>query len=308
VEAVNERRRVGGMELSRGRVPREEIAQRREPTGEPRCQDLHSYGSSRPSAPTVALGMDEPRQRLAARGECCPRLQGVVGHVVAALSPRAKRSGAPAGTTRHATEGTAYPGVRSSLLAEGAAGERFLLDEGQRRNPACAVWGPVAGQRSLEPSGDEPSSAVMLCGREPVSGLVELVRLMILRGEVPAGGRMVELLLAERFGTSLAMVREALRQLEGDGRLIANADGGMRVVELREDALIAALQVRAALEELSAGLAAERLRDGRVPAEGAVATERACRCCRGGGAEWGGRGGRACRSQLSPRACSACRE
>jgi DNA-binding GntR family transcriptional regulator len=106
----------------------------------------------------------------------------------------------------------------------------------------------------------------MLCGREPVSGLVELVRLMILRGEVPAGGRMVELLLAERFGTSLAMVREALRQLEGDGLLIANADDGMRVVELREDDLIAALQVRAALEELSAGLAAERVRDGRVPA------------------------------------------
>jgi DNA-binding GntR family transcriptional regulator len=96
-----------------------------------------------------------------------------------------------------------------------------------------------------------------------VSGLVERVRLMILRGEVPAGGRMVELLLVERFRTSRATVREVLRQLEGDGLLIANPDGGMRVVELTEDDLLDALRVRAALEELSAGLAADR----RVPAD-----------------------------------------
>jgi DNA-binding GntR family transcriptional regulator len=100
-----------------------------------------------------------------------------------------------------------------------------------------------------------------------VSGLVERVRLMILRGDVPPGGRMMELLLAERFGTSRATVREALRQLEGDGLLIANADGGMRLVRLGEDDLIDALRVRAALEELSAGLAAERLADGRAPVE-----------------------------------------
>ena len=100
-----------------------------------------------------------------------------------------------------------------------------------------------------------------------VSGLVELVRLMILRGEVPAGGRMVELLLAERFRTSRTTVREVLRQLEGDGLLIANADGGMRVVGLTKDDLMDALRVRAALEELSAGLAAERLQDGRAPAD-----------------------------------------
>jgi DNA-binding GntR family transcriptional regulator len=97
-----------------------------------------------------------------------------------------------------------------------------------------------------------------------VSGTVELVRSMILRGEMPAGGRMVEVLLAERFGTSRVTVREALRQLEGDGLLIANADGGMRVVSLGEDDLIDALRVRAALEELSAGIAAERLQDGRM--------------------------------------------
>ena len=110
-------------------------------------------------------------------------------------------------------------------------------------------------------------NAAMLSRMSRVSGLVELVRLMILRGEVPAGGRMVELLLAERFRTSRATVREALRQLEGDGLLIANADGGMRVVGLTEDDLIDALRVRAALEELSAGLAAERVGDGRAPAD-----------------------------------------
>jgi hypothetical protein len=59
-----------------------------------------------------------------------------------------------------------------------------------------------------------------------ISGLAELVRLMIFRGEVPAGGRIV--------------------QLSGDD-------------------LADALQVRAALEARSAGLAAERVRAYDVP-------------------------------------------
>jgi DNA-binding GntR family transcriptional regulator len=129
--------------------------------------------------------------------------------------------------------------------------------------------GPAAGGASTVLLELNSQAVALRCcfGMSRFSGLVELVRLMILRGEVPAGGRMLELLLAERFRTSRTLVREALRQLEGDGLLIANADGGMRVVELSEHDLIAALQVRAALEELSAGLAAEQLQGGRVPAD-----------------------------------------
>ena len=98
-----------------------------------------------------------------------------------------------------------------------------------------------------------------------VSGMVERVRLMLLRGEVPAGGRMVELLLAERLHISHATVREVLRQLEGDGLLVANPAGGMRVVALGDAELTETLEVRAALEALAAELAARRVRAGDVP-------------------------------------------
>jgi DNA-binding GntR family transcriptional regulator len=97
-----------------------------------------------------------------------------------------------------------------------------------------------------------------------VSGLAELVRLMVLRGEVPAGGRLVELHLAEKLRTGRSTIREALRRLEGDGLLVANDSGGMRVVRLDREELAATLQVRSALEALSAGLAARRVRDGEL--------------------------------------------
>jgi GntR family transcriptional regulator of vanillate catabolism len=97
-----------------------------------------------------------------------------------------------------------------------------------------------------------------------VSGLVERVRLMILRGEIPAGGRIVELHLAETFRISRSTVREVLRQLEGHGLLEANESGGMRVVALDARELAGTLEVRGALEALSARLAAARIADGRI--------------------------------------------
>ncbi len=98
-----------------------------------------------------------------------------------------------------------------------------------------------------------------------VSGLTELIRSMILRGEIPAGGRVLEVQLAERLRVGRATLREVLRRLEGDGLLVADESGGMRVVRLDPDELAATLQVRAALEALSAGLAAERVQTGRTP-------------------------------------------
>lgn len=95
-----------------------------------------------------------------------------------------------------------------------------------------------------------------------MSGGVERIRVMILRGEIPAGGRVPEVQLAERLRIGRSTLREALRQLEGDGLLVANPSGGMRVVRLDHEELVATLHVRAALEALSAGQAAQRVRDG----------------------------------------------
>src|SRR4051794_32170530 len=97
-----------------------------------------------------------------------------------------------------------------------------------------------------------------------VSGLVERVRLMVLRGEIPAGGRIVELHLAEAFRVRRSTVREVLSRREGEGLVVANESGGMRVVSIDAQELADALRARAALEALSAGLAAERVAEGRA--------------------------------------------
>ena len=99
-----------------------------------------------------------------------------------------------------------------------------------------------------------------------VEGVVELVRVLLLRGEVGPGGRLVELHLADRFGAGRSTIRQALRRLEGEGLLVADDAGGMRVVALDEAALEEALQVRAGLEELSARLAARAVASGSAPA------------------------------------------
>ncbi len=95
-----------------------------------------------------------------------------------------------------------------------------------------------------------------------VSGVTELIRVMLLRGDVPAGGRLVELHLVERLRVARPTVRLALRRLEGDGLLVADPSGGMRVVRLDDGEVADALEVRAALEGLAAGLAARRVRSG----------------------------------------------
>lgn len=101
-----------------------------------------------------------------------------------------------------------------------------------------------------------------------VSGLAELTRLKILRGEIAPGELLNQATLAERLRTSRSTLREALRLLEGRGLLVANESGGMRVVEVDAGGLDETLRVRAALEALSAAEAAGRARRGGLGAEG----------------------------------------
>jgi DNA-binding GntR family transcriptional regulator len=97
-----------------------------------------------------------------------------------------------------------------------------------------------------------------------VSGIAERVRLQILAGGFPAGGRLVELHLAERLDVPRPALREALRRLEGEGLLASDEAGGMRVVDIGPGELAETLQVRAELEALAAGLAAGRVAAGTV--------------------------------------------
>jgi DNA-binding GntR family transcriptional regulator len=97
-----------------------------------------------------------------------------------------------------------------------------------------------------------------------VSGIAEQLRLMILRGELRAGELLVEPELKERLRAGRFLLREAMRRLEGEGLLVGNDGGGLRVISLDGDDVAATLQVRATLEALSAGLAAERVRLGHA--------------------------------------------
>jgi DNA-binding GntR family transcriptional regulator len=96
-----------------------------------------------------------------------------------------------------------------------------------------------------------------------VTGVAELVRVGVLRGDLAAGELLVEPKLAERLRVGRATLREALRLLEGRGLLVSH-DGSLYVPDMDEPALVATLQARSVLEALSAGLAAERVRDGRA--------------------------------------------
>src|SRR6476661_973339 len=77
------------------------------------------------------------------------------------------------------------------------------------------------------------------------------LRGMLLRGEMPAGRRLVEQQLAARFDTSRTPVREALRRLEGDGHLVRDPSGGMTPAVPSVRSMHDLYEVRIALEELA---------------------------------------------------------
>ncbi|WP_067459160.1 GntR family transcriptional regulator [Actinomadura macra] len=89
------------------------------------------------------------------------------------------------------------------------------------------------------------------------------LRELIVAGEYPPGERLTEAAVSEALTAGRTPVREALRRLEGDG-LVLCAGRGVVVHALPPEHLDHAYEVRAALEALTAGLAAERQRIGRL--------------------------------------------
>jgi DNA-binding GntR family transcriptional regulator len=96
-----------------------------------------------------------------------------------------------------------------------------------------------------------------------VDRAVTKLRELIVDGAYPAGTGITELEVAGRFAMSRTPVREALRVLTAEG-LVRPAGRGVVVVALDRDELVDAYQARAALEALTAELAATRQAAGRV--------------------------------------------
>ncbi|MGI6685137.1 MAG: GntR family transcriptional regulator [Bacillota bacterium] len=89
----------------------------------------------------------------------------------------------------------------------------------------------------------------------------ETIREAIISGHLRPGERLMEVQLAEEMGVSRTPVREAFRKLELEGFLIMIPRKGAYVAEISLKDIIDVFEVRAALDSLAAGLAAERITD-----------------------------------------------
>lgn len=81
--------------------------------------------------------------------------------------------------------------------------------------------------------------------------VVVSIRHAITSGSLKPGERLVEQALSEELGVSRAPVREALRELTGEGLVVAVAHKGTTVVELTKDDILEIYRLRAALEPLA---------------------------------------------------------
>ena len=87
----------------------------------------------------------------------------------------------------------------------------------------------------------------------------QTLRKGILRGDLKAGERLMEIKLANRLGVSRTPIREAIRMLELEGLVINLPRRGAQVASITEKDLRDVLEVREGLEDLAVKLATERL-------------------------------------------------
>jgi GntR family transcriptional regulator, vanillate catabolism transcriptional regulator len=89
--------------------------------------------------------------------------------------------------------------------------------------------------------------------------VAQVLRDLVLRGELAPGTPLLQIQLAERLGVSRTPLREAFRILERDGLLrISNGNKTVEVIELDRQHLIDTYQVRDVIDGLAARLAAAR--------------------------------------------------
>lgn len=86
----------------------------------------------------------------------------------------------------------------------------------------------------------------------------------IVEGEIPAGTKISEPLLAKQYGISRGPLREALSRLEVCNLIQRKPNVGARVIDLSRQHLVEIYQIRESLESLAAGLAAENMSDDEI--------------------------------------------
>jgi DNA-binding GntR family transcriptional regulator len=81
----------------------------------------------------------------------------------------------------------------------------------------------------------------------------------ILTGELKPGERLMEIHLAQKLGVSRTPIREAIRKLELEGLVTMIPRRGAEVAQMTEKSLQDVMEVRRALDVLSAELACDRM-------------------------------------------------
>lgn len=103
---------------------------------------------------------------------------------------------------------------------------------------------------------------VNLDSYKPLRELVlEAIREAIVTGILKPRERLMEIQLAEELGVSRTPIREALRKLELEGFIVMVPRKGAYVADISIKDIADVFEIRAALEGLAAGLAAERITD-----------------------------------------------
>jgi len=106
----------------------------------------------------------------------------------------------------------------------------------------------------------EKLAPIKLDNYKPLRELVfEHLREAIISGRLKPGERLMEVQLAEEMGVSRTPAREAIRKLELEGLVVMIARRGVYVSNLSIKDVTETFEIRAALESLAAGLAAERI-------------------------------------------------
>ncbi|BAF58278.1 MAG: GntR family transcriptional regulator [Pelotomaculum sp.] len=101
---------------------------------------------------------------------------------------------------------------------------------------------------------------IKLDNYKPLREMVfESLREAIILGRLKPGERLMEIQLAEEMGVSRTPVREAIRKLELEGFVVMVPRKGAYVAGISLKDIADVFEVRAALEGLAAGLAAERI-------------------------------------------------
>ncbi|MGI6452639.1 MAG: GntR family transcriptional regulator [Syntrophomonadaceae bacterium] len=108
---------------------------------------------------------------------------------------------------------------------------------------------------------------VNLDSYKPLRELVlEAIREAIINGTLKPRERLMEIQLAEELGVSRTPIREALRKLELEGFIVMVPRKGAFVADISFKDITEVFEIRAALESLAAGLAAERITDEEIEA------------------------------------------